>query len=199
MIGQVKRMIKRLRTLNVARIEDLPYDTSPPIQFTYEQTASLNMGNFTFDSTTGSLTPSRRLIANALYYFRTITLAADINELDFETNTVVTPNFQMFLEGDSSVQGGSGLPLFREAIQMVKFYDFLDYRMTWSPRKRNDQLYATFTGQIVQGPQLLGKSSVTLKAIIMAQEIVDENFIYAFRKKYPDIRGRDIKDIANRD
>jgi hypothetical protein len=68
---------------------------------------------------------------------------------------------------------------------MVKYYDELTYRLTWMPGRGNEVLSASFTGQILQGPALIGKAELTLKAVITAQEIVDDNFIKAFHRLYP--------------
>lgn len=169
------------KSLRIARLEDLPYWSSPPIQFTYESTADLALGVYTWTDTPSALIPNRPMIDNALYYFRHITLTADITELDFTANLLSTDRirFQTFLESDSRA------PLFREEILMNKFYEAFTYRLTFQSGQGSDTLLAGFRGTLVQGAGLIGKNSVTLKAVISAQEIVDENYIELFRSKYP--------------
>ena len=61
------------------------------------------------------------------------------------------------------------------------------------PGRSNDVLFADFVGQLVQTPSLLGKTSITLTAVVTAQEIVDDNFIKAVRDyKYPNINNSSI-------
>lgn len=163
------------RRLIVPRIEDLPYWSSPPIQFVYESTAALNAGAYTWTDQPSVLTPQRPLVDNAVYFFRSISLVANIAELDFESNILSAPprvpvQFYMYLTSDSQAV------LFREPIVMNKYYQQFDYRLVWSRAKGANQLLAAFTGIVAQGPTLIGKASITLKAVVSAQEIVDERF-----------------------
>lgn len=163
----------------VASIEDLPYWTSPPIQFVYESTATLNAGLYQWTDLPSVLTPNRPIQNNALYYFRSITLTADIAEMDFEANILTSPEFFTFLQSDARAV------LFREPLIMNKYYQQFDYRLTWISRQSDNQLFAAFSGTLVQGPALVGVNSITLKAVISAQEIIDDNYIKLFQAKYP--------------
>ena len=78
--------------------------------------------------------------------------------------------------------------LFREPIYMTKFLQNFDYRYAWLTQHATDQLLASFTGKLTQGPTLIGKASVTLTAIISAQEIVDEGYIRLFKESYQYMR-----------
>lgn len=176
---ELTRLIGGIRTLNIPRLEDLPYATSPPIQFVYQSTASLNVGSYTWADDPSPLVPNRPVRANALYYFRSITLSADTAELDFTANIVTTPQFYTFLQSDARAV------LFREPILMVKFFDQFDYRLTWKSQSTTDQLFAAFRGVLVQGGGLVGKATIQLTAVISAQEIIEESFINLFFKKYP--------------
>jgi len=187
-----------MNQFHVPRIEDLPYYDSPPIQFIWESTAPLLGGMYTWRDAPGSLVSTRPLLDNAMYYFRSVSLVADISEIDFESNLVVTPLFYVFLKSDA------GAVAFREPIQMNKYYDQFDYRFLWTRAQQNNHVNAAFSGLrlqtvpppptyieggvLMQGPALSGKLSITLKAIISAQEIVNEHFINAVRKHgYPDV------------
>jgi len=178
-ISGVSRLINGIKTLAVPRIEDLPYWTSPPIQFVYESTAPLALGVYTWNDLPTAFTPNRPIRPNFLYYFRNITLSADIEELDFIANIVTPPQYFTFL--DSTQQA----VLFREPLVMNKFYQQFDYRLVWRTLTDPDTLRAAFTGQLVQGAALIGKASITLKAIISAQEIVDDGYVTHFVEKYP--------------
>lgn len=169
-----------LNRLIVPRLEDLPYWSSPPIQFVYESTAALAAGSYYWNDAPSALTPARPLIDNAVYYFRSISLAADITELDFEANMTTTPNFYTFLTADAMAV------LFREPILMNMYYQQFDYRLVWARARGANTLLAAFTGTLLQGVNLIGKNSITLKAVISAQEIVDDDFNEMFRQhSYP--------------
>lgn len=163
----------------VPRIEDLPYLSSPPIEFTYSSTASLSAGSYTWADTQNLLIPNRPLMENTVYYFRSITLAANTDELDFTSNITTIPNFQMFLKSRAKAI------LFREPIYMTKFLQNFDYRFAWVTQRASDTIYASFNGVLKQGASLIGKATVTLNAVISAQEIVDEGFVKKFRESYP--------------
>jgi hypothetical protein len=168
--------------LHVARLEDLPYNDSPPVQFVYEQTATLNAGIYNFVNTTPQdLKVLRPVLENVLYYFRNVTLTADIENQDFTSAITNNIQFQLY-------RTGNGLaPLFREAILMNQFFQQLDYRFNWFSNISNDVLKGSFSGTLKQTPALIGKGSITLKAVIIAQEIVDEQFIKAFKMHYPEV------------
>lgn len=163
----------------IARLEDLPYWSSPPIQFVYESTANLSLGAYTWADTPSLFTPNRPIRENVLYFFRNITLAADTSEFDFTANIASTPLFYTFRESDAEAV------LFREPIQMNKFYEDFVYRLVWETHRVDDVLLGAFVGSLIQGPALVGKANITLKAIISAQEIVDEHYVNLFKSHYP--------------
>jgi hypothetical protein len=174
------QFVKGLKALNIPRIEDLPYHTSPPVQFVYESEASLSGGTYSWSDSPTALTPSRPLLANTLYYFRHISFSADISEGDFTGNLVTVPKFQMYIKSQNNVM------LFREPLQMTHFLSAWDYRLTHvTVSSTSDVFRGSFTGSLIQGASLLGKTSITLRAVISAQEIVDKNFINLFKTKYP--------------
>ena len=178
-IQKIARHISSIKTSNIPRIEDLPYATSLPIQFVYESTANLQLGTYIWNDTQSELSPDRPVLSKALYYFRSFSLTANIEELDFTSSIVTTPKFFMFKTSDAKAV------MFREPIQMNKFYDQFDYRLAWWSNQDSDQLFGAFRGTILQTPALLGKASITLKSIITAQEIIDDNFVRLFKSNYP--------------
>jgi hypothetical protein len=163
----------------VPRIEDLPYSSSLPIEFVYRSTKSLSAGAYTWAEGASALTPDRAIMENNLYYFRSITLSADIEELDFTANISTIPKFQMYLKSNS------GVALFREPIYMTKYLQNFDYRFVWGTQVASDTLLASFNGIISQGSSLIGKLTLSLTAIVSATEIIDNNFIAAVKAGYP--------------
>lgn len=190
---QAEEFIYGVKALNIPRAEDLPYKNSPPVQFVYESEATLSLGRFVWDDAPSELVPNRPIMPNALYYFRNVTLTADISGDDFTaalSQPVLngenqSPKFQMHLVSQALV------PQFREPLVMNQFYQQFDYRLFWKSQQGNegqdgsDEMRASFRGAITQTPALIGLTSVTLKAVVAAQEIVDENFIELFETKYP--------------
>ena len=151
-----------VKALNVPRLEDLPYISSPPVQFVYQSTALLALGQYTWIDNPSPLT------------------TADVEELDFTANVVNTPAFNMFRVSDAST------PLFREGVLMPSFFQQMEYRLCWMSKRGGDSLLGTFRGSLIQGPGLIGKAAVTLKATVTAQEIVDKEYIALFTNhSYP--------------
>ena len=165
--------------LHVPRIEDLPYKTSPAIEFIYQSTATLNLGEYIWSDTPLPLYALRPLLNNAVYFFRSMTLTADIDEIDFLSNISDIPKFQMYLPSNANAI------LFREPIYMAKYFQNFDYRLAWNTHKNGDQLLASWNGTLLQGASLIGKTTITLTAVVSCQEIVDDNFIKVFRQNYP--------------
>lgn len=178
-IQAITSLAGRIRILAVPRIEDLPYTNSPPLQWTYESTANLNLGQYVWTDTPSAFTPVRPLLENALYYIRSITLSADVDELVFQGALVTAPSFYTYVEKQGNV------PLFREPIRMNRYYEDFTYRLTWGTQSGNEEVLGAFRGTLLQTADLIGKSSVTLKATMTVQEIVDKKFINLFRDGYP--------------
>jgi len=162
----------------IPRLEDLPYSSSPPIEFVYRSSAAFLAGFYTWADVPSALTPNRPLMENVLYYFRSITFTADIEELDYTSCIVTMPAFQMYLKGTQKSI------LFREPIYMAKFFQNFDYRFVWLTQRAGEQLFASWTGVLNQNANLVGKTPISLTAVISAQEIVDDKFIRKFKKAY---------------
>jgi hypothetical protein len=173
----------------IPRIEDLPYNSSKPIEFIYQSQVSLYGGQYKWADQPSPLAALRPLQVNTLYYFRTLTLSADIGEEDFTSCTTVMPNFQMFLTSQANSI------LFREPIYMGNFLQNFDYRFTFLTPQENDQLTGAFNGTLTQNANLIGVLYITLTAVISAQEITDDSFISLFTSKYPANRKNDYIDI----
>jgi hypothetical protein len=167
----------------IPRLEDLPYISSPPIQFTYTSPTLFTSGRYTWNGQASSLVPNRPILANCLYYFRSITFSADIAEQDFIANSVPgsAPSFQMYLRSS-----GQQI-LFREPVLMAKYLQNFDYRLVWLTQNDDDILYASFAGILNQSSGTVGKAAINLSAVISAQEIVDTGYIRMFKEQYPDV------------
>jgi hypothetical protein len=176
----LQRFIGGIRMLAVPRVEDLPYWTSPPIQFVYEQTADLALGLYTFVGAAAPLAINRPLLENCLYYFRNITISADVAEADYLGAISTTPSFQIYKASDNGVQ------LFREPVRICNYFQQFDYRMVWQTQQSNDVLTGSIAGVLTQTAGLVGKTSITMKVVIAAQEIVDQHYTRLFREQsYP--------------
>ena len=195
-----RKLIQAVRFLHVPRAEDLPYWGSPPIQYVYESTAILSAGFYTWADRPSPLTPDRPVRPNVLYFFRTVTMSCDTEELDFTSAIVTTPGFNMHLKSDANA------PLFREPVLMNRFFQDLPYRLWWASQqggdndqdRTGDRLFASWAGVLAQTPGLIGKDSITLKAVVTAQEVSDEYFVNQFRTnpypRMPTITTDDLRD-----
>lgn len=168
------------RAMRVPRIEDLPYATSPPVQWVYERSHGVAAGAYTWADAPGAMVFSRPVLPNVVYYIRNFSLSADISENDFLNNVSVSPLFQIYFSLDPNNV------LLREPLIMNKYYDQFDFRYMLMTQKDGDTLLGAFlSGTINQGPSLIGKATIRLKVAISAQEIADQYFVDAFLKGYP--------------
>lgn len=151
--------------------DSVPYWAAPPVQFVYESTANLAFGQYSWSDAPSSITPSRPIQDNDVYVLTSMTLSADITVDDFTAAINEAPLFNFHLRGDSKA------PFFREPVQMVTFLTNFPFRFVWGPSRGNDELLASFRGVLDQTPALIGKSSITLKAIMAAQEIQDDHIV----------------------
>lgn len=163
--------------------DSVPYWSAPPVQFVYESTASLSLGQYTWTDTPTELSPVRPIQDNDLYVLSSLTLTADISNDDFTAAINETPLFNFHLLGDSKA------PFFREPIQMVTFLENFPFRLVWGPSRGSDQLLGSFRGVLDQTPALIGKTSITLKVIMAAQEIQDDAIVEDIKTNTGQSRG----------
>ena len=188
LINAMNRLVSGIRTLSVPRIEDLPYNTSKPVQFVYQSTCEIGQtstggvgvaGNWIWDDRAAQMSPVRRLGENTLYFIRNVTFTADISQNDFPPAIVTAPNFSLYKESSLEAM------ILREPLIMPAFLENFDYRMAVFTSDTQDQLLGAFRGQLVQTGALTGVSDITLTATISAQEIIDDSFLKSFRKGFP--------------
>jgi hypothetical protein len=172
----------------------IPYWTSPPLVFTYRETAALAAGAYTFLAGTKAVfTPTRPIRANALYLFKTFDFSFDIAEIDYMGAIATLPLFSMFLQSDSAA------PALREPIPLSKYFQTLPYVLNILGEELLEQAYPgsaavtptqgyTFNrllgsveGIVNQTAALIGKATLTATIVFTVQEIVDEHFISDFK------------------
>lgn len=170
----------------VARMEDMPYFNSPPIQFVYSQKAPLTLGTYPFVLTKSALRNTVQLTDNSLIYIRDISFYADIPEQDYQFglklaagNTDV-PRFSLYMAGNA------GVPVFRNPIELGKYFREQSYRKIIMPKFTPNNLLGAIQGTIQQHGGLAGVAEINITVELYCQEIVDDAFIAALLKKYPD-------------
>lgn len=191
------------------KLGDIPYWTSPPLIFTYRETAALAAGMYTFlAGAKAAFTPSRPIRANALYVFKTMDFSFDIDQSDYMGAYTTLPQFSMFLQSDSAA------PALREPIPLSKYFDTIPYvlnilgeelletaypgqaAVTPTQGYNFNRLLGSVEGVVAQTAALIGKGSLTATVVFTVQEIVDEHFISEFKAlaggKGEGIRGREF-------
>jgi hypothetical protein len=172
----------------INKIDELPYNTSPPIQFTYAQSAALTLGQYPFLAAVKNVMGyNGNITSNALYYLRNLSFACDIPELDYQQalklagGTVNIPRFNMFFSKDAHS------PIIPNALQLNQFFDGIDFKQTFSPRVLPNDLKGNITGTLQQTANLAGVNEINATVELFFQEITDDNFIAHFRKRYPEV------------
>lgn len=184
----------KIPQLNIPRIGDLPYYVSPPMQFSLTQTAVLDLGTYKFLDAAGGnplqktvMDNTKNITDNSLIYIYSISFSADIPVLDYQQalqlsgGTVDIPTFQTFLESDADS------PQFKDPILLKNYFEDQSYRLVLNPKQDPNQIKGLFSGQLQQTFALAGISEINFTFDMYAQEIVDDNFIAAFKQQYPDI------------
>jgi len=170
----------------VGRIEDLPYYTSPPIQFTFTQQAVLNAATYPFTlAAKAAMNNNTQLTDNSLIYIRDISFHADIAILDYQealkllAGTVDIPELSIYMGGNS------GVPILRNPIVLADYFREQSYRLLIMPKYTPNNLLAAVEGTLQQHAGLAGVNQINITIELYCQEIVDDNFIHAITRKYP--------------
>lgn len=172
------------------RLNDIPYLSSPPLLFTYSQTAAVVAGSYTFTNAKSVFTPSRPIQPNILYMFETMDFAMDIDQGDYFGAIATLPQFSMYLQSDASS------PAFREPMQLAKYFNTLPYKLAVMGSEllgvsdqptlqgfQNNRLLGGVNGVLTQTPALLGKLSITAILVFAVQEISEHRFIADFKAR----------------
>ncbi len=181
------------------RLIDIPYATSPPLLFTYVQTAALAAGVYNFGGGSGTITkapftPARPILQNVLYIFQTVSFAMDIDVSDYEAAIATTPQFSAY-----TLQSGA-TPLFREALTLPNYLVNQPYTLSLIGASTTgasypgavapsggltastvNQLLGAITGVLNATANLAGKASIKAIVTLSAQEISDHSFVDDFR------------------
>jgi len=181
----------------IARIEDLPYFRSPPIQLSLSQSASLSFGQYVWNNTNAPktiLVGSAQITQSTLLYIKSISFSADIPELDYQkaleiTSTVLAngttagqnqiPSYFKFLSSDAKS------PTLRSPILCQQFFTDQEYKLLVEPKTRPNDVLGFFRGALQQTGALAGINTITLTAEFYVQTVEDRNFINALKNQYP--------------
>ena len=171
----------------IARIEDLPYYTSPPAQFFLTERANLALGVYVFGGLRLIMTGNKNITDNTLIYIRSLSFSADIPAVDYQqalqlaAGGVDIPTFRAFL------QSGSSAPIFEDPIVLNNYFDEIDYRLLLLPKQIPNRLTGFFTGTLQQTAALAGYAGINFTLQMWAQVITDDNFIAGLKRDYPRI------------
>lgn len=181
----------------IARIEDLPYFSSPPIQLSLSQSASLSFGQYVWSNTNAPKTVlfgSTQLSQSTLLYIKSISFSADIPELDYQKALEITttvagngtvagtnqiPSYFKFLSSDAKA------PTLRSPILCQKYFTDQEYKLLIEPKTLPNQVLGFFRGALQQTGALAGINTITLTAEFYVQTIEERNFINALKNQYP--------------
>lgn len=175
---------------HIPRIEDLPYYYSPPMQFTFTQSADLTLGQYPFLPVKATLGNNKNITDNTLLYIKAITFSADIPLLDYQQATKLStgltdiPRFSMFLQSEAS-----GAPVFIDPIQLGDYFNDQEYKKLILAKQLPNRVSGFFEGTLQQTANLAGILEINLTMNIWVQSITDDDFINALRTRYPVIAG----------
>lgn len=177
-------------TRRIARIEDLPYYTSPPLQFTWTQTGTLALGVYPFTlAAKDRMANNVQLTDNSLIYIRNISFYADVPELDYQQalklagGTVDIPRLSIYMEGNA------GVPILRVPIELGNYFREQSYRLLVMPKFTPNFLLAAIEGTLQQHAGLAGFNEVNISVELFCQEIIDDNFIANITREYPALKA----------
>lgn len=171
-----------------ARVIDIPYWTSQPLQLIFQQSITVNIaGNYVWPVNKQTFTPNVDLNPDNLYLLQTITFASDTSDGDYKEAITTMPRFHLYLETE-----GAG-PLLRQPVYLPMHLANHAYTRALIPaggtsnaRENNvaNHFLGSFAGQLIQTPNLVGKPTITLTAILSVQEVGDAEYIDAFKSQY---------------
>lgn len=193
------------------RLIDIPYRTSPPLLFVYQQTAQLQAGAYTFPAGGKSpFTPERPIRPNSLYLFQTMDFAMDVEQNDF----VAAPGSSAF-RFSMYIQSDAGGPALREPVPLVKYLDKTPYILSIlgsemlgsaypgmttgsaAPTVNYNRLQGNVVGTLTQTAALIGKTSLTATMLFSVQEVTDDTFIAEFNARASRVRARPQRHGSN--
>lgn len=178
--------ISPMKINRVARLDDIPYNTTKEMTFTFSQKADLTLGVYPFNSGRATMTGSGNFTGSTLILIRHISFSADIPILAYQQSlqlaggTVDIPTFHAFLKSNANA------PIFRNPIFLNDYFPLQPYILALDPRIKKDQLNAFFRGTLQQTAALAGITEINLSFKIYANEINDNRYIATFKRGYPE-------------
>jgi hypothetical protein len=171
----------------VARIEDLPYYYSPPMQITFKQKAVLNAGRYIFNGAREAIGNNKNINDLTLLYIKSMSFNADVDLLNYQRalklndGTVDIPRFSLFAESDTNA------PVFIDPIQLTDYFYDQQYKKLLLMAQTPNRLTGFFRGSLQQHGGIAGVSEITMTINVWIQSITDDNFIKALKSRYPNI------------
>lgn len=185
-LSSLKRGVKRVELDNhIPRVGDLPYWSSPPMQFSFTEVATLTLGEYPFEAERTVMTNTKNLNNSTLIYFYDMSFSADIPLLDYQNALQLAsgdneiPQFSMFMQSDRNA------PVLQDPILCQDYFNGQDYQLLIEPKQTPNKLNAFFRGKLKQTAALAGISKINLTFTFYAQQITDDNFIQSFKQGYP--------------
>jgi hypothetical protein len=172
---------------NFARYQDVPIFNSPPVQFAFEQSITVNgAGNYVWPVNRQDESLGLDINEHSLYLFETYTFAADIDSEDYKGAISVRPTFRLYLKSEGAN------PQLKQPIQLPLYMNNFPYKMALLPRvaetngvmTEENFLMGSFSGTLFQIPSLIGKRSINLVMVLSAQEVTNDDFILKFMAQY---------------
>lgn len=171
--------------LNVPRIGDIPYWSSPPMQFSFTEQVELSAGTYPMLAGRTPMINVKNLNESTLIYFYDMTFSVDIPQLDYQQALQLAaggtdiPNFNMFFQDNRNA------PALQDPILLQNYFNAQEYRLLLEPKQTPNTLNAFFRGTLQQTAALAGVQFVNLTFTFFAQQIIDDSFIQQFKQGYP--------------
>jgi len=170
-----------------ARLIDIPYHTTEPIQFVGEVTAPLIVNKFIFPNELQSFTPPIALLDTNLYIINSVSFSMNIPESVFQGALIKKQGIESRLPSVQLYTTGTGnSPLWRTGFYCPKYFDDFNYIKTFLPRQSPNNLKFIFSGSLDQSAELttLGLDEITAYFVLSVSEINDDTYVSNFKKRF---------------
>jgi hypothetical protein len=157
---------------------EVPLLASPPLIFLFRQTASLLAGAYEFAAGRTDFSPVRPINPGTLYWFRALSVFADISEEDYQGAIVTMPTFTAYEQQEA------GASFFREPVPLGAFYSALPFEYAKISTRSGNKMLGSIVGELQQTASLLGKTSVTISIVLSVQEVGDKRFSDSLQKGF---------------
>lgn len=168
-----------------ARLIDIPYHTTEPVQFVGSVTAPLIGAKFVFPNIMQAFTPNVALLDTNLYIINSVSFSVNIPESMYQgALSTDLPSFQLFTSGTGNT------PLWRSGFYLPKYFDNYGYIKTFLPRQSPNNLNFLFSGSIDQSAELtdLGINDINAFIVLSVSEINDDTYVSNFKLRFESLR-----------